>query len=241
MFKFFKKWGRSTEANPRRNITDYFLSRTDFLHKQPECTPGRQEYSMFTDGAVEVEVGEFLYAFVRMIKPARILETGTHHGVSGMYMAQALKENGRGELVTLEIFHENILRAKKLWGQTGVLDWAQAVEQRSLDFESKDSFDLLFLDSEPDTRFDELVKFYPHLNPGGFILVHDLHPNLSISPVEVNGMKHWPYGDFRPKFGDLMKSYQLQTVTFRTPRGFTLFQKAASDFSHTNFLQGKMA
>ncbi len=219
-------------------ISRHLLKKTKALDPQPEYTPGRENYTMFNTGGVELEVGEFLYAFVKMTKPLRILETGTHLGVSAMYMAQALKENrGGGRVITLEIFDENIKQSKKLWRETGVSEYVKAVKKPSLEYEASEEFDLLFLDSEPDIRFDEVNRFYPRLKPGGFIFIHDLHPNLGQSNLFINGMKNWPFGDYREKFGHLLKDHSLQAFTFRTPRGLVIFQKSADDFDHAKFLR----
>lgn len=227
--------------NPRINVTDYLLKKTTCLDKLPEYTPNWKHYSMFNTGGVEVEVGEFLYAFVKMTKPVRILETGTHHGISSLYMAQALKENKKGHLTTLEIFEENIQLSRRLWKEAGVSDTVTCFQQDSLKFESAEQWDILFLDSEPHLRFDELVKYYPYLSSGGFIFIHDLHPHLGLSGLVINGVENWPYGDFRPKFGDLVKDYSLQTFSFRTPRGFTIFQKTDQDFAHTRYLRDSVS
>jgi predicted O-methyltransferase YrrM len=219
-------------------ITRYLASRSRLLEPEPEVTPGASHYAMFNTGGVEVEVGEFLYAFVKMIKPRRILETGTHLGISAMYMAQALKENGAGTLTTLEIFPHHIARARRLWGQTGTDGVIEARHQRSLDYEPEGELDMLFLDSEPGLRFDELVRFYGRLRPGGFILIHDLHHHLGRSNLVVDGLRHWPFGDYREKFGHLIADFSLQVVAFRTPRGFVLLQKADAAFAHTRQLRG---
>lgn len=229
------------EARYRGNfpgITEILLKKTKALEPQPEYTPGREDYSMFNTGGVEIEVAEFLYSFVKMVKPRRILETGTHLGVSAMYMAKGLQENGGGgKIVTLEIFDENIRKSEALWRDTGVHGAIEVHKKPSLEYETQETFDVLFLDSEPDIRFDELLRFYPRLRPGGFILIHDLHPNLGLSGLVINGMKDWPFGDFRTKFGHLLKDFSLQTFTFRTPRGLVVFQKADGDFSHTRYLR----
>ena len=186
---------------------------------------------MFNSGGVETETGEFLYGFVRMTKPSRILETGTHKGISSMYMAKALEENKKGHLLTLELFQENINEAAALWAEMDVQGRITCLKQSSLEYKLEGQVDLLFLDSEPQHRFDEFVNFYPRLKPGGFIFIHDLHPNLGRDAAQG----HW--ADFREKIGVWMKDHSLQTFTFRTPRGFTVFQKAAPDFSHTAHLR----
>ena len=61
---------------------------------------------MFNSGGVEVEVAELLYSLVRSIKPNRIVETGTHLGISSLYMALAARENNKGKVITYEIIPE---------------------------------------------------------------------------------------------------------------------------------------
>ena len=46
--------------------------------------------------------GRFLFHLIRSSKPDRALELGTAFGLSAAYQATALRENGRGRLLTLE-------------------------------------------------------------------------------------------------------------------------------------------
>lgn len=73
--------------------TAKILSKTNKLKVVPEITPGDHGFSMFNSGGTEVEVSEFLYSLVRMLKPNYVLETGTHLGVSACYIGQALEDN----------------------------------------------------------------------------------------------------------------------------------------------------
>lgn len=197
-------------------------------------------YHCFNSGGVECEVGEFLYSLVRMLKPRHILETGTHLGISSSYMACALVDNGiPGILTTWEFDQGNHEHAKRLWQ---VLDVAERVDGRlgasMTELPAPNFYDLMLLDTEPHIRFDEFVYYWASLKPGGFVLIHDLHPHLGHTDQTVNGMYDWPYGDFRPKLGEFIKSHEVQTVTFPSPRGCTMFQKAADNFSHTKLLKG---
>lgn len=228
-------------------------------------------YQMFNDGGVEVEVGEFLYGLVRMFKPKRILETGTHMGISSSYIAMALRDNqmfggqmpdldplsgrfgstiGRGvhadsDFVTLEISESNIAISKKLWSTVlgGCLtSYINSVRCESLNYHPTGEFDMLFLDSEPQLRFDEFVKFWPQVRPGGIILIHDLHPHLGHSGTintDHPNEPDWPYGDPRPKLGPFITRHEVQTMSFPTPRGLTFFQKRADNFLFSNLLQGR--
>lgn len=51
---------------------------------------------------ITLATGKALYAFVRMLKPERILEIGSANGLSTMVLAEALQENGIGEVDTID-------------------------------------------------------------------------------------------------------------------------------------------
>ena len=223
-------------------ITNKILQKTKLLQVFPEFTPGREEFSAFNDGGVEIEVAEFLYTLVRMIKPNYIVETGTHLGISSLYMALALEENGNGALTTFEII--DILRQKavQLWADLGISHRIQGILQSSLEpsetsvFAVVEPINFLFLDSEPQLRFNEFVKYWDLVVPGGFIAIHDLHPSVGHSGQVQHGTYDWPYGDFREKLGPYMKNLDVQTISFPTPRGFTLFQKRAKNMLYTRYI-----
>lgn len=226
-------------------ITQYLVSKTDKLVQVPEVSPGNHGFSMFNGGSVEIETAEFLYAFVGLIKPKHILETGTHAGVSSAYMAQALIDypnpNG-GKLVTLEFDKHWVLKAKELWTDLEQHDQVSCIHISSLEYTPVVGtvYDFVFLDSEPQLRFDEFIRFWPLVRNGGFIAIHDLHPHLGHSGIEQHGVMDWPYGDFREKLGPYITGHEVQTVSFPTPRGFTLFQKRADDFNANNLLLGRI-
>lgn len=184
-----------------------------------------KHYLMFDDGGVELEVGEFLYGLVRVLKPNRILETGTYTGISAMYMAQGLKDNGFGTMDSLEIDLTHIVRATELWKRVGVDPFVRSlhVDSKNYILNENDKIDILFLDSEPGLRFDELVKFYPYVNPGGFIFIHDLHRHMSQEPHEM--FFGWPFGELPKQIKDWVKDHELWPMHFPTPRGMTGFYK----------------
>lgn len=222
-------------------ITNYILSRTKRLEISPEVTPGDHGFLMFNDAGTEVEVSEFLYSLTKMLKPNFVLETGTHIGVSACFIAQALKENNKGILATFEIIKQHYNNAKLLWNDCNVSNYISPKLISALDVNIGDQqIDLLFLDSEPQLRFEEFVKFWPNVRPGGFIIIHDLHPSMGHHGQTYHGMYDWPYGDFRPKLGLYMKSLDVQIISFPTPRGLTLFQKTSPDFNYTRYMKDEL-
>lgn len=221
------------------SITEQIITKCPELRIVPEYT--NSTYGMITSGGVEIEVGEWIYALTRLMKPSFVLETGTYHGLSSSYIALALKENGTGSMVTIDpLIYEN--RASHTWEKLGISDIIEFKRMPSLDYTPDRPIDILFLDSEPCYRYKEFVKFFDNVNPGGIILIHDLHPSLSYNPKPEpkTGMYHWPFGDFREFLGTYIKSYQIQTFSFPSPRGFTVFQKWKKNFSHTRFLRGEI-
>src|SRR3990167_10372483 len=138
----------------------------------PEIRDEGKGYRMFDDGGGEVEVGEFLYGLVRLIKPKLVLETGTYHGIACSYITEGLKDNGYGKLDTLEYEAIHIKTARERIGRLALDNFVNFVQTDSLKFESDiepEQYDLMWLDTEPQIRFAELIKFYPLLKFGGFV------------------------------------------------------------------------
>lgn len=199
----------------------------------PEVGDNTGKYSMFNDGGVECEVGEFLYGLVRMMKPAHILETGTHKGVGAAYMGTALKANGFGGLTTLEFLPHFVIEAKELIRRLNLDMQVQVVQADAGTYEvdHRVELDILFLDTEPQTRFAELLRYYDKVKPGGIIMIHDLHPHMHQIENEEHGFA-WPYGPIPEEMRETIHEGNLVKVHFRTPRGFTMFYKrGADDFS----------
>src|SRR5579872_484136 len=73
----------------------------EYHRATPEC-PHPERWSMYDSMTAEVEVLEFLAALVTTVKPELIVETGAFLGVSAVWMAQGLKRNGFGKIVTCE-------------------------------------------------------------------------------------------------------------------------------------------
>lgn len=212
-------------------ITQYILLKTNRLIPQPEITPHPLGFQMFNTGGVEVEVAEWLYSMVRMCKPDRILETGTHLGVSSLYMAMALKENQKGKIITFEIIPEHYHTAPLLWRDLEVENYIENKLQSSLKYQptAGEKYQILFLDSEPQHRFDELLRYWSFLDPGGFIIIHDLSEQMGHHGQIINEEFDWPYGDYRKKLSILIRNHEVQTMHFPTPRGLTIMQKNCRD------------
>jgi len=211
-------------------ITKYLseLAKVPLIKEVSDAT-GR--YSMFNDGSVETSVGEFLYGLVKMVKPENILETGLYKGWSSAYMAFALKENNFGHIDAVEYEMVHVNSAKGLLQQLGLIEWVTVYEVSSLEFKPEKQYDLLFLDTELNLRFHELVKFYPNLSYGGYVFIHDMPISLcqgNINP-DCPDFKNWPVGVIPQQITNWVKDGELRPFFFSTPRGMLGFYKTRSE------------
>jgi predicted O-methyltransferase YrrM len=71
-----------------------------------------QKATMMQDALLPVsrDAGRFLYAVARSIAAKRIVEFGTSFGVSTIYFAAALKDNGGGTVIGSELETSNLKR-----------------------------------------------------------------------------------------------------------------------------------
>lgn len=175
-----------------------------------EC-PSPALWQCFDAQTAEVEILEFLYALTRTLKPQLIVETGSHQGISACYMAKALRDNGRGKLVTCEVDYRRVRQTRAMFAKARLEHFAECREQSSLDLVVDGDIELLFLDSLPELRMTELAHFWGQLTPQSLVVIHD-----------VNSGFHNP---LRQQVLRLDKDRKLSIVLLSTPRGIALGQK----------------
>lgn len=182
-------------------------------------------YTSFNDAGICTEDGEFLYAMVRILKPDAVLETGTHWGVGASYMGMALKDNKKGKLETIEFLEPHWQRAQKNITALGLDEYVVLHLQDAAKFvPSYPLYKLILLDTEPQTRFAEAIKFFDYLELGGFMFIHDLHQHMH----QVENSEHgfaWPFGKVPAELSNLVAYKKLVPFHFETPRGLTGFYK----------------
>ena len=184
------------------------------------------KYTSFNDAGVECEVGEFLYALTRILKPEHALETGTHQGIGAMYIGQGLMDNGFGIVDTLQFTPEHYREADRRFkkaGMGGVINNLQA-DVTTWQPKSDIKYQLVLLDTEPQLRFNEFVRFFDYFDAGSYIFIHDLHSHME----QVDNSEHgyaWPWGKLPYIFHDYVKGNSIRPFHFRTPRGLTGFYK----------------
>lgn len=204
------------------------LDSTLTLHNEGEWSNGGSEFSAFNDAGLEAEVGEFLYSLIRVLKPDRILETGTHVGVGASYLGMGLKNNNKGVLDTVEFLPELHKQAIERIKKMGLEYYVNLYLQDVKDFKAEGEYGFILLDTEPQTRFAEFEKFYPYLKDGGFVFIHDLHRHMHQIPNMEHGFA-WPFGILPTFLRERVHDGSVKPFHLPTPRGLCGFYKTSKE------------
>lgn len=181
----------------------------EYHRATPEC-PHPERWSMFDSMTAEVEVLEFLRTAVTTLKPELVVETGTFSGISTLWIAEGLKQNGRGRVITCEFDPLVYARAKERIEASGFGEWIECRNQSSLEMKVEGTIDLFFSDSDMPVRDQEVRRFLPQINPCGLILMHDASSHLKL--VREAALK-------------LEREGLISVVLLPTPRGLVVAQK----------------
>src|SRR5450631_1288878 len=181
----------------------------EYHRATPEC-PHPERWSMFDSMTAEAEVLEFLRTVVTTTKPELVVETGTFSGISTLWIAEGLKANGRGRVISCEFDYEIYENAKARIQASGLAEWIELRNTSSLDMKVEGTIDLFFSDSDMPVREQEVRRFLPQINPFGLIVMHDASSHLRI--VRDAALK-------------LEREGLISAVLLPTPRGLVVAQK----------------
>ena len=188
-------------------------------------------YLAFNDAGVECEVGEFLYGMVRILKPQFVMETGTHRGISTLYLALAMADNGFGTIDTIEFIPEHYEYSNQLFRSSSEISKhinnirGDATKWQP---ESGRRYQMALLDTEPQLRFAEFVRYFDYFTEGGYIFIHDLHRHLGQVENKEHGFA-WPWGRLPGNMKRRMEEGQVRPFYFSTPRGLSGFYKVSPE------------
>ena len=119
--------------------------------------------------------GEFLHLLVKGTRAKNVLELGTSHGFSAIWMGLGLEETG-GRLTTIEIDKERYDLARshvseaELSQRVTCIKGDAHVEVAKLE----GPFDFVFMDADKEGQMDYFKKLFPKkLAPGGILSVHN--------------------------------------------------------------------
>ena len=181
----------------------------EYHRATPECNRP-ERWHMYDSMTAEVEVLEFLRTLVTTLKPELIVETGSFLGVSTLWMAEGLRANGFGKIISCEFDPVVFAKAREKVDASGLASYVELRNESSLAMEIDGTIDIFFSDSDMPVRAAEVRRFLPQIRPTGVILMHDASSHLGIvrqaaMQLEADGL--------------------LSCVFLPTPRGLVLAQK----------------
>jgi predicted O-methyltransferase YrrM len=181
----------------------------EYHRATPECLHPKR-WSMYDSMTAEAEVLELLRTLVTTVKPELIVETGSFLGVSTVWMAAGLKQNGFGKIISCELDPVVFAKASQKIADSGLSQWIDLRHESSLEMKIEGSIDLFYSDSEISIREQEVRHFLPQINPNGLILIHDASSHQKVVREAA----------FRMQAEGL-----ISVVCLPTPRGLVIAQK----------------
>jgi predicted O-methyltransferase YrrM len=132
-------------------------------------------YAAMKDAYMPVtpDLGMLLYALVRATAARTAVEFGTSFGISAIWMAAALRENGGSRLITTEMDGVKAQRAALNLTEAGVdthVEIRTGPAERTLSEGLPDSVDFVFLDGAKSLYLPVLQLIEPRLRRGGLIV-----------------------------------------------------------------------
>jgi predicted O-methyltransferase YrrM len=183
----------------------------EYVPPTPEC-PHPELWHMVDSQTSELEVVDFLKSVVTTVKPQLVVETGTFIGYSSVKIAEGLKANGFGRLITIEFDPAIFAKAKERIDSSGLGKWIEYRNESSLETQVDGTIDILFSDSHLTIREQEIRRFLPQVNAQGLILIHDASSHFRV--VREAALR-------------LEQEGLISVVLLSTPRGLVIAQKRA--------------
>jgi predicted O-methyltransferase YrrM len=159
----------------------------------------------YDTGSTEVEVLNWLYASVCLLKPRSILETGACQGLGTIALAAACRDNGFGRVHSVEIEPHLCEVATKRVRKEGLSQFTSLYCQDSRNFLLKTnlSFDFGFFDSECEIRVEEFRICRERGILKGVAVFHDTSPNRTLTMKDLPG-EPW-HSEYRRMIYELAK------------------------------------
>ena len=121
---------------------------------------------------VTPDAGRLLYALVRASRPTTVVEFGMSFGISAIHLAAAVRDNGRGRVVTTELNAAKVAAAKATFAQTGLDGLITVLEGDALTTLPTTSgpVDFVLLDGWKELYVPVIKLLEPRLSPGTLIV-----------------------------------------------------------------------
>jgi predicted O-methyltransferase YrrM len=122
--------------------------------------------------SIERDQGYLLYLLARSLKARAIVEFGTSFGISTIYLAAAVRDNGGGIVIGTEIVPEKAIQARQNIADAGLESYVEIRLGNALESLNNlnQTLDLVLIDGWAHLALDVLQLVDPWIRPGGIVL-----------------------------------------------------------------------
>jgi predicted O-methyltransferase YrrM len=144
-----------------------------------------QERADATESAylpISPEAGDLLYILVRARRPNTVIEFGASYGISTIYLAAAVADNGTGHVVTTEISATKVLAARANLEEAHLADRVTILlgDAMTTLIDIPGPIDFVLLDGWKELCLPVVQSLEPRLAIGALIVADDINlPSLS--------------------------------------------------------------
>jgi predicted O-methyltransferase YrrM len=137
-----------------------------------ELSDAREDYYI----PISAEAGQLLYALARAIRPDTVVEFGTSYGISTLYLAAAVADNGAGHVFTTELSKKKAAAARANLDAAGVGDAVTILSGDAMETLAgvPAPIALVLLDGWKDLCLPVLRLLEPRLAPGALVAADDI-------------------------------------------------------------------
>ena len=138
---------------------------------------------------VSPKQGAFIYLVARSIAARRIVEFGTSAGISTIYLASAVRDNGGGLVIGSEIEPGKIAKARAHIEEAGLSDQVEVREgdARETLADPGGTVDMVLLDGMKDLYLPMVEMLKPHLRQGAVVLADNIFTfRKSLAPYRAH-------------------------------------------------------
>lgn len=165
-------------AAEKDNEDSFTEAKRSLAGRDLSAVSPRELAEVFADVYMPVsrKTGDLLYLLAVASGATRIVEFGTSFGLSTIFLAAAVRDNGGGRVVTTELHPDKALAAGDNLAAAGLADMVEIRQGDALETlaELPGDVDLVLLDGWKDLNLPVLRLLEPRLRPGALVCADDL-------------------------------------------------------------------
>ncbi len=154
-----------------RLVAHYGLSALTSLTGRPRSSDA--DVAFHRDKLIPIDPGQgwLIYLLCRSLKARRVVEFGTSYGVSTLYLAAAVRDEGGGEVIGTELEPTKVAKARAHFEEAGVSDLVDLREGDALQtLADCGPVDFLLVDGWPRLARQIIELMAPKLRPGAMVV-----------------------------------------------------------------------